>query len=321
MKKPYAFINNEMQAYATLKTRLAGNGKFDVLNAHIHNVVVMPGQIVIVGDYSTTSLCEEEIELMKLAQNVRLKLTNNLAGADGQIIRNYDLLQQVLGYGSIGIGAATGSWGKHLDGVKNTLEDIERLYKLSLARGTPIARQAFINQRSALFKKLDAQLAGIARWGTGLKNGGSIRKMLGLSTKSYLHTGEIQGYAKRIDGVAKAVRMLNKGTGIGIALNMMSTSLEITEACSIGRNDICEKSIYVEGSKLVLGIGLGIAGGAAAAYVATGTCIIVLGAATGGPGALACGIVVGAAGAYIGGRAGETGGELVGEKLYEWSSN
>lgn len=70
---------------------------------------------------------------MTLAQGVRHQLVQNLAGGDGQVVRHYDLLQQIMGYSSIGIGAATGSWSKHLYGVKHTLEDIERFHKLSLA--------------------------------------------------------------------------------------------------------------------------------------------------------------------------------------------
>lgn len=56
MKKPYAFINDQMHTYITLKTRLGGNAKFDVLNGNIRNIVVILGQVVIVGDHSTQVL-------------------------------------------------------------------------------------------------------------------------------------------------------------------------------------------------------------------------------------------------------------------------
>ena len=64
MSKPYAFINDRIQTYFTLKARVAGGAKFDVLNAHIRNVVVMPGQLVIVSDGSSGPLTAEETELM-----------------------------------------------------------------------------------------------------------------------------------------------------------------------------------------------------------------------------------------------------------------
>jgi hypothetical protein len=319
MSKPYVFINEQMQSYATLKNRVGGGAKFDVLNAHIRNVVVMPGQVVIMGDLSTRTLTGEEIELMHYAKNVRRQLRHHQAGADGQVIKNYDLLQHMLGYGSLGLGAATGSWGAHLGGVKNTLEDIDRLYKLSLTRGTPIARQEFINQRKALFAKLDIQLEGIARWGTKLKKKGSIKKMLGISTKSYLHTGEIQGYAKKVGGVAKAVKVLKNGTPVGIGLSGLSAALEIKEACSTGREEVCTKTLYIEGSKLVGGTAMGYAIGGLGASAATSLCAVVFGIPTYGAGAIGCGIVGGIMAGYAGGLGGEAGGEMMGEYLYEWT--
>lgn len=319
MGKPYVFINEQMQSYVTLKNRVGGSAKFDTLNAHLRNVVVMPGQVVIMGDLSTRTMTGEEIELMHYAQNVRRQLRHHQAGADGQVIKNYDLLQHMLGYGSLGLGAATGSWGAHLGGVKNTLEDIDRLYKLSLTRGTPIARQEFINQRKALFAKLDIQLEGIARWGTKLKKKGSIKKMLGISTKSYLHTGEIQGYAKKIGGVAKAVKVLKNGTPVGIGLSGLSAALEIKEACSTGREEVCTKALYIEGSKLVGGTAMGYAIGGLGASAATSLCAVVFGIPTYGAGAIGCGIVGGIMAGYAGGLGGEAGGEMMGEYLYEWT--
>lgn len=130
----------------------------------------MPGQLIVVGDESTRITSPQEAEMVRLAYGSYHSLTQNLARAEGEIVKNYDLLQQMLGYGSLGIGSVAGSWDAHLKSVENTLKDIERLYQLSLKRGTPIARQEFINQRHVLFAKLDTQLEGIARWGTGMHN-------------------------------------------------------------------------------------------------------------------------------------------------------
>jgi hypothetical protein len=314
VSKPYVFINNRIQTYFTLKNRVGGGAKFDVLNAHIRNVVVMPGQLVIVSDGSNGTLTAEEIELMNLARYVH----RQVKGAGSQLIENYDLLQNMLSYGSLGIGAATGSWGKHLEGVKKTLEEIERLYKLSLVRGTPIARQEFINQRRALFATLDKQLEGIARWGTGLRKKGPLKKMLGLSTKSYLHTGEIQGYAERVVKIAKVAKLLKWGTPVGIGLNTLSSYLEIREACSVGGAEMCTKAKYVESGKLVTGVALGLAGGYVGGVGAVPLCIVVFGIPTGGVAALGCAIVGGMAVGYAGGIGGEMLGEQMGEAIYEW---
>lgn len=317
MSRPYVFINDRLQTYFTLKARLDGNAKFDTLNAHLRNIVVVPGQLVIMGDLSIRTLCSEEIELMSYAQGVQHQLRDSLADGEGEVLRNYDLLQNMLSYGSLGIGAATGSWIAHLDGVKKTLEDIERLYKLSLQRGTPIARQQFINQRRVLFAKLSNQLKGLARWGTGMHGGGSIKKMLGISTKSYLHTPELRRYTQRLTHIAKISRLLKAGTPVGIGLNGMSTYLQIQEACSMGREEVCTRARFVEGAKLVGSVGGGYAGGVAGSAVSTSACFVVLGALS-GPGALACTIVGAVAGGYSGGVLGEMGGEAIGIKLYEW---
>ncbi|WP_177323368.1 hypothetical protein [Pseudomonas sp. M47T1] len=48
MSEPYAYINDTLQTYPTLKAKLGigdrADDKFDQLNAHIRNIVVMPGQ-------------------------------------------------------------------------------------------------------------------------------------------------------------------------------------------------------------------------------------------------------------------------------------
>jgi len=316
--KPYVFINDQFQHYPTLKSNVGGGAKFDALNAYIRNTMVMPGQLIVVGDESTPKISAEEAEMVRLAYGTHHALFQNHARADGDIIKNYDLLQRMLGYGSLGLGSASGSWNTHLKGVETTLENIERLYRLSLKRGTPIARQEFINQRKVLFAQLDTQLEGIARWGTGMHNKGSIKKMLGISTKSYLHTQELRGYSQRLGHIAKASKLLRAGTPVGIGLNAWSTHLEIKEACSTGREEMCRKAKYVEGSKLVIGVAGGMGGGGFGTVALLPVCMAIFGVTTAGVGAIGCGIVAATMGGYAGGVAGEAIGEGVGEMIYEW---
>jgi hypothetical protein len=314
--KPYVFINDQVQHYPTIKAQVGGGAKFDQLNRHLYNTLVMPGQLMVVGDESTSRVLPEEAEMMRLAYGTHQSLFQHQADKD--IVENYDLLQKMLGYSSLGIGASTGSWEKHLKGVEGTLKDIEQLYQLALKRGTPIARQEFINQRRVHFAKLATQLKGIAHWGTGMRNNGSIKKMLGVSTKSYLHNQELRGYSQRLEHIAKASKLLRAGTPIGIALNAWSTHLEIKEACSTGREEMCRKAKYVEGTKLVLGVGGGIGGSVIGSAAFVPLCLIVFGVTTAGVGAIGCGIAAAAIGGYAGGMAGEIYGESVGEVIYEW---
>ncbi|WP_352231426.1 hypothetical protein [Pseudomonas sp. ChxA] len=75
MPQPYAFINDRQQTSVELKARLNlgkhADAKFDVLNSHIRNVVVLPGQLVIIGDDSTAACTLEESRLMQVAWEIR----------------------------------------------------------------------------------------------------------------------------------------------------------------------------------------------------------------------------------------------------------
>ncbi|MGR3890077.1 hypothetical protein [Pseudomonas sp. 1152_12] len=320
MQGPYAFINERPQPYPVLKLSLAldprTHTKFDTLNQHIRNTLVLPGQLVIIGDSRTAACTAEEAQLMRSALNIKLALLAYSA-TDQFLIKNYDQLQAILSYSSVGIGSASSAWSKHLAQVEKTLMDIEDLHQQYLRKGTTGAREAFLVKRRALFAKLDSQISGMARFGTGLRNEGSIKKMLGISSKSYWQHGEIRGYEARVKRVAKASQMLRKGTYIGIALDVGATALEITEACSTGREQACTQAKYVEGGKLVLGVGGASLGGSIGASVGISACMIVFGIPTAGAGALACAIVGGATGGLVLGKAGSALGESTGKVLYE----
>ncbi len=120
---------------------------------------------------------------MRHAEEVRRHLEMSAAGG-AAVIDNYDLLQSFMANGSIGIGSVTSAWARHLNEVAQTLEDIERLHQ---------------------------RLQGAARVGAGLQGNESLKKVLGISTKSYLHKGEIAGYAKRIRETAQTSKWWAEG--------------------------------------------------------------------------------------------------------------
>lgn len=319
MSQPFSFINERMQTYQALKAslplgrRLAE--KFDVLNAHIRNNVVVAGELVIIGDDSTAACTAEEAELMRLAAVTHQTLVDNDAGGDDFIVANHEFLTRLISTTTIGVDMALDGWEKHLDQVKKTLESIDVLHKQYLASGTVIERNLFYTKRRQLFDQLDKLLKGFLKFGTGLRNTGSIKQMLGISTKSYLHTGEIRNYAEKLDGVARASKLIKKGVYVGVVLDMASTVIDIKTACSTGREEECTEAKYVEGGKLAGGL-LGSAGaGLIAGNVATAVCVTVLGLTT-GPGALACTVIAGAAVGWGGGKIGDIVGEGTGKTLY-----
>ncbi|MDQ0651098.1 hypothetical protein [Pseudomonas cedrina] len=315
MHQPYAFINDRQQTSVELKARLRlgkhAEAKFDALNTHIRNVVVLPGQLVIIGDDTMPACTLAESRLMRAAWDIRHSVMAH--GGDAFALHNYDLLQKMLGYAALGASTAGDAWSRHLQDIVKTLEEIDALHKQSLRRGGGVAREDFLARRQALFAKLEAQMRGFARYGTGLRNEGSIKKMLGISSRSYLHTGEINRYADTIARISKAAKLLKNGTPLGIALSTTSTALEIKEACSAGREEQCRKTRFVEVSKLAGGIAGGFIGGS----IGSGLCFLAL-APTTGPGSLACLLIAGGAGGAAGGSFMGAGGEYMGELLYEY---
>ena len=316
-----SYINDRTTDYESLKSRLMGGGlnrqrsdHFDVLNRHLRPGLVAPGQLVIIPDAGSVSCSGEEAWLMRHAEQVRRSLELNTS-AGAVVIGNYDLLQSFLAYGSIGVGSAASGWGRHLDEVGRTLGEIERLHQRLKSGG--LDRDGFVRQRQMLFGRLDAQLQGAARFGTGLQGNQSLKKVLGLSTKSYLHKNEIAGYAQRIKAITQTSKWLGKGTYAGLLLDVGVTGLEIKEACVTGKEAQCRRAKYVEMGRFVGGVTGAAIGAKLAADVARSACRLYLGVYLKGNGLLACGVIGGAAGGSAGGNAGGAGGAFLGGEIIE----
>ena len=316
-----SYINPETIDYSSLKSRLMGGGlsrqrsdHYDVLNHHLRHGLVTPGQLVIIPDANSVECSWEESWLMRRAEQVRRELEQDSASGTA-LLNDYDLLQSLLTYGSLGVGSATSAWARHLDEIVQTLEEIEQLHR-RLKTGE-MNRETFIRQRQMLLELLDTQLRGAARFGTGLRGNQSLKKVLGISTKSYLHTGEIAGYAERIGAVARVSKWLGKGTYVGLAMDVGAAGLEIKEACVAGREAQCRSTKFVETGRLVGSVAGSAVVGEYGAKVGRSVCKIVLGIATKGRAELACGIIGGAAGGYAGGSIFGKGGAFLGGEVIE----
>lgn len=321
MSKPYAFVNDKIQNYNQMRETLfplpvSARQKLDQLNPFLRNNVVMPGEIVVVSEGPAQICTPEETRLMQLAAQVRGAMIG--MGRDDRHVmtRNFELLKDIMSYGSIGIGASTSAWSKHLSGLEELLKETEVLHQRW--RAGRMSNDQFFAQRRVLFSRIETSLKGIGHFGSGLNNKGKMKRILGISTKSYLHTGEIAGYARNVKGVSRMASAMSKGTYVGIALDVGVGALEIQQACSVGREDVCTQAKYVEGGKTAVGIGLATAGGTAGVYVAGAICLAI-GIPTGGMGTLACAVIGGSLGAYTGGKAGSYIGEQAGQKLFEHS--
>ena len=320
MAQPLAFINAQSQTYASLRAQLGLNGiansKFDALNSHISNSVVLAGELVIIGDVSTPLSTSEEAYLMARARDIHIGLLTNQVDADDFFLDNFELLQGMLAHGAIGAGAVSDGWSKHLAAIKTTLEEIEQAHKDYLRSGSIAARDRFYSERALLFSKLENQLGNVASYGSGLRYQGSIKRMLGISTKRYMSTGEIAGYAQKVSGVAKAAKLIKRGVYIGVALDVASAGLDIRQACALGREDECTRAKYVNGGSLAGGLGGSAVGGSFGSMVGSAGCYFALGIVTGGPGVLTCVVIGGALGGWVAGKQGQIGGEMIGDFLY-----
>ncbi|SEJ05943.1 hypothetical protein [Pseudomonas sp. NFR16] len=325
MAVPYSFINPRMQTYQGLKSSvsLAGKSlaKFDTLNAHIRDSVVLAGELVIIGDHSTKSCTSHEAYLMAKAVEVHHMLLIHGMEGDSYIVENYDFLQDILERTSVATGVVTDGWSRHLKNIESSLEEINTLYKSHLSSGKLQNGELFFQKRAQLQAKIQSQLSSYASTGSGLGRNSRIKDMLGLSTKSYLKHGEIARYADTVAGVAKAATLIKRGGYIGVALDVASTSLEIREACLAGDERQCRKARYVEGGKLIGSLGGGAIVALPSAAISNSICKVVIGVLTRGKGLNAC-VVIGtgattwAAGEF-GGQRGEEMGEIVYENIYE----
>ena len=316
----YGYINQQALPYAFLKSQLwhagllQGRDHFDVLNQHLSRGLVRPGELVIVPEAPGAHCTIEEAWLMRHAEEISRRLNQDMP-LDGAGNKNYDLAQSILGYGSIGIGSATSAWSRHLKEVAHTLEDIEQLHRR--LKGGGLDRETFIRQRQQMFGVLDSQLQGAARFGSGLRGNQPLKGTLGISTKSYLHQGEIAGYAQRVRAITQMSQWLKQGTYLGMALDVGVAGLEIKEACVAGREVQCRRAKYVETGRLVGGVSGAAVGGKYGAKLAIRGCRMFLGIAMKGRGELACAIIGGAAGGQTVGNALSHESALLGGKIQE----
>lgn len=222
-----------------------------------------------------------------------------------------------------GIGLTAESVGKYFENIEKILEEIQETYKNTyMTRGALIGEQFYV-RRAQLFKELDHVLkVGFLNKGMKLGEYSDLKNALGLSTKSITYkwneTGisDIDGYATHLERAAKYVTTMRYVGYVGIGFSALHSINEINEACSVGREDECTKKKYTEVGSFSGGIIGSIGGGA----IGTDICTVVLGALTieaAGAGALACGVILGTGGGYVGGEFLSDQGENLGELIYK----
>jgi len=104
---------------------------------------------------------------------------------------------------------------------------------------------------------------------------------------------------------------------MGLALDVGVASLEIKEACMTGREAQCRRAKYVETGRLAGGVAGAAFLGKVGADAARRACTMFLGIRMKGKGELACGVIGGAAGGYVGGDEFGSFGSFLGGRIVE----
>lgn len=297
---------------------------FKSLNSHLKDNRVKAGQMVVVIPADSLQCTSFESVLAMAARLVDRQLANLSEKERQTMAQHYQLLNNITGYGGAGYGITLTYFSHHVKNIEATLKLISDLYvKTYNSHGNLNSRQ-FFQQRQLLFARLDnvmKSFVGHARMGYNF-DATKIKHSLGLSSKSILHQWKAQpgqvtsvpGFEKNLQQTARLTKVLRRAGYVGIALDVGKSVTTIHEACTVGTDKDCTKTSFKEGGRLTGSVGGGTFGGLAAAY---GTCNLLFGLESAGTSLLWCGIVVGAAGGYFGGKYGGDITGAFGEKLYE----
>jgi len=297
---------------------------FKAVNNHL-GATVRPGRIAIVSppDSLTCTLVEAEMQAYALRVDQQLHAVD---AREAEIAaRHHDLLSNIANHSGTGYGVAINYFKQHRKQIGSHLQRIEALYVNSYNTQGGLKQPDFLAQRRALFRQLDNTLDRML--GRGLIGPdiepGSIKRSLGISTKSILHqwkrqpgpVKDIPGYADNHLKITRMAKILKNAGYLSVALDVGKTGVNIHKACTVDRpDDACMRTSFREGGRLIGSVGGGIAGGAAASYA---VCTLVFALPTGGTSALWCGIVAGGAGGYLGGSYIGAGVKEIGGVLYE----
>lgn len=225
---------------------------------------------------------------------------------------------------STGIGAVAGAVDQHLKNIQGVLLEINDLYASHVAmasRTGGVNYGVFVEERAALFKKLDGSFAMLSKRSVQLPVYTQIKRNLKLSTKSVIHnadeilkTGFVKDIGKRIANIANGISAA-KGVGyVGLGLGVTSGVASIYDACKVDGKGDCGKTATRE----VTGFFGALYGGGKGASIGIGLAVLVVGVTASAP-VLAIASIGGAvAGGLVGGVAGGTVGKSFGDFAYEW---
>lgn len=297
--------------------------KFKRLNPHVTGYA-KPGQLIVLSDPNNLQCTREEALLTEAAQKVDAALKPMTDEEASFMVRHRSEIESILSEGSTSVGVGTAIFAKNLGDVQTSLKDIETLHQKSFLRDGNLRSPEFFAERARLFAKLDKQLNFLTKKGIGFPDHPRLKSALGISSRSLVHhwslagaPGQIPGYATHADGVAKAAKFVKYGGWIGTAVGGGASYMKVQDVCTAGNAAACRKIKFTEGGNFIGGVAGGAMTGAALTGATVSTICIGLGIPTGGAATLLCGVIIVGAGSYAGGKLLGSGGETLGEAIYE----
>lgn len=282
------------------------------------------GEIFVLGSPSSGYACSfEENQLIMVAERARESLSILSHEEANFMMEHIGEIAGVLNGASQSMGVGKDMLERGLGQVKDTLKGIEALHQREFAVYGHLNSPSFFAARRELYQQLGAQLrVGFLNKALNLGSHDTLRRDLGISTKSVVHhwkkagaPGQIPGYATHLDEVAKTSQYLKYGGWIGIGLGGGSSYLKVHEACRAGETEECKKIRFTETGSFSGGLAGGMAGAKLAADASQLVC------AFGIYGKVACGVLLVGSASFalskMGEGLGETTGELLFEKLYD----
>ncbi|WP_426206466.1 hypothetical protein [Pseudomonas sp. TWP3-1] len=294
--------------------------EFRSLNRHLGEQV-KPGQMVLFSDSRNYMCRREEAQMMAAAEKVNEALKELTDEEAAFMVEHHEVIEPFLEVSAGTLGVASFMIGHHLEGLKNTLKELEQLHQQQYTQHRHLHSPEFFAKRKRLMAKLDASLGPLVRKGTGLPDHPKLKRALGLSSRRIVHrwgkagsSAQLPGYATNIAGVARAAKYMKGGGYLGIGLQLGASTSKIYEVCASDREAECRQVKFVEGGKMVGGTAGALAGGYIGGKVGLAVC-----AKLKGVGKLVCVLVVGAAGSVETGTKMTELGELVGQEIHEYS--
>ncbi|WP_426234467.1 hypothetical protein [Pseudomonas sp. TWP3-2] len=295
--------------------------EFRSLNRHLGEQV-KPGQMVIFSDSRNYMCRREEAQMMAAAEKVNEAVKDLTDEEASFMVEHHEVIEPFLGVSSGALGVASFMVGQHMETLKNTLKELERLHIEQYRQHGNLHSPEFYAKRKRLMTKLDSGLGPLVRKTTGIPDHPKLKRALGLSSRRIVHNWnkagaptQLPGYATHIEGVARVSKYMKAGGYVSIGLASSSSAMKIHETCRTGRQEECRKAKFVEGSKLS-GIVTGGILASRMAPVAPMACAAI-GVGTVGTGGLVCMLVIsGMLAAQMGDSGGQVG-EFVGENVYE----